>query len=241
MNCTYYLRFIEDTIPFAEKYRCHRGIAALLHEMETLLADSALGTSKDRALLLSYQAMCTDTLAAICLHEQALPLLTDITSDNALLASNIHATLGGMHRESGNYIKAREHMEEAISLLHRYNLLACHDSIPQVVKYAMLLSEMGQSDKAIAVLEQVETVVHEHNSAVCMDTASIHEAMGNIFLMASNMEQAVVHHRKCLAIYSALFPDQPDMLSAKQADLRMLYEQVSAHIVPSIPRIAYST
>ena len=235
----YYLRFVEDAIPFAEKYRCQRGIAALVHEMEFQLTDSALGTPADHALLLSYQAMYADTPAyAIRLQEQALSTLAEINAGNALIISNLHANLGGMYRESGNYIKAKEHMEAAITLLRQYNLLACHDSIPQVVNYAVLLSEMGQPDKAIAVLEQVEKVVQEYNSAVCMDTAAIHEAMGNTYLMTGNMEQAAIQHRKCLAIYSTLFPDQPDILSAKQADLQMLYEQVSTHIAPSIPRIA---
>ena len=87
-------------------------------------------------------------------------------------------------------------------------------------------------------LEQVEKVVQEHNSAVCMDTAAIHEAIGNTYLMTGNIEQAAIQHRKCLAIYAELFLDQPDMLSAKQADLRMLYEQVGTYIAPSIPRIA---
>ena len=238
-DSAYYLRFVEDAIPFAEKYRCQHGIVTLVHEMESLLTDSALGTPEDHVLLLSYQSMCADTLtAAIRIQEQALSRLSNITADNALLASNLHANLGGMYRESGNYIKAREHMEEAITLLRRYDLLACHDSIPQVVNYALLLSEMGQSDKAIAVLEQVEKVVQEHNSAVCMDTATIHEAMGNTYFMTGNVEQAAIQHRKCLAIYSALFPDQPDILSAKKADLRMLYEQVDGYIVSSIPRIA---
>lgn len=234
-----YLRFIEDAIPFAEKYRCQRGIVALVHEMEALLADNILGALNDRALLLSYQALCANSpVAAIHLQEQALMLLTDITADNALLASNIHANLGGMYRESGNYIKAKEHMEAAITLLRQHDLLACHDSIPQVVNYALLLSEMGQPDKAITVLEQVEKVVQEHNSAVCMDTAAIHEAMGNTYLMTGNVEQAAIQHRKCLAIYSTLFPDQPDILSAKKSDLRLLYEQVNAIMTPSATRIA---
>ncbi|MBQ4264186.1 MAG: tetratricopeptide repeat protein [Clostridia bacterium] len=234
-----YLRFVEDAISFAEKYRCQRGITALLHEMENLLADSANGTSEDRALLLSYQSMCADTpTAAIRLQEQALSTLAEINADNSLLASNLHANLGGMYRESGNYIKAKEHMETAIILLRQYNLLVRHDSIPQVVNYAMLLSEMGQPDKAIAVLEQIEKVVQEHNSDVCMDTAAIHEAMGNTYLMTGNMEQAAIQHRKCLAIYSALFPDQPDILSAKKSDLRLLYEQVGAIMTPSTTRIA---
>ena len=238
-DSAYYLRFIEDAIPFAEKYRCQGGVVALVHEMEALLSDCTLGSLNDRTLLLSYQAMCADSpVAAIRLQEQALTLLTNITSDNALLASNLHANLGGMYREYGNYIKAREHMEEAIALLQQYDLLACHDSIPQVVNYAVLLSEMGQPDKAITVLEQVEKVVQEHNSAVCMDNAAIHEAIGNTYLMTGNVEQAAIQHRKCLAIYAELFLDQPNMLSAKQADLRMLYEQVGTYIAPSIPRIA---
>jgi len=235
----YYLRFVEDAIPFAEKYRCQRGVVALVHEMEALLADSTLGTQDDRALFLSYQALCVNSpVAAIHLQEQALMLLTSITADNALLASNLHANLGGMYRESGSYIKAKEHMEAAITFLRQYDMLACHDSIPQVVNYALLLSEMGQPDKAITVLEQVENTVQEHNSAVCMDTAAIHEAIGNTYLMTGNMEQAAIQHRKCLAIYAELFPDQPNMLSAKQADLRLLYEQVGAIMTPSTTRIA---
>ena len=238
-DSAYYLRFVEDAIPFAEKYRCQRGVVALVHEMESLLADSTLGALNDRALLLSYQALCANSpVVAIHLQEQALSLLPNITADNALLASNLHANLGGMYRESGNYIKAKAHMEAAITLLRQYDLLACHDSIPQVVNYALLLSETGQPEKAIAVLVQVENTVQEHNSAVCMDTAAIHEAMGNTYLMTGNMEQAAIQHRKCLAIYAELFPDQPDMLSAKQADLRMLYEQVDTYIAPSMLQIA---
>ena len=112
--------------------------------------------------------------------------LAEINAGNALLVSNLHANLGGMYRESGNYIKAKEHMEAAIIPLRQYDLLACHDSIPQVVNYAVLLSEMGQPYKAIAVLEQVEKVVQSHNSAICMDTAAIHEAMGNAYLMTGD-------------------------------------------------------
>lgn len=238
-DSAYYLRFVEDAIPFAEKYRCQRGVVALVHELESLLADSTLGALNDRALLLSYQALCANSpVVAVHLQEQALTLLTDIAADNALLASNLHANLGGMYRESGSYTKAKEHMEAAITLLRQYDLLACHDSIPQVVNYAVLLSEMGQPDKAITVLEQVEKVVQAHNSAICMDTAAIHEAMGNTYLMTGNMEQAAIQHRKCLAIYAELFPDQPDLLAAKQAELRMLYEQVGAYIAPSPSRIA---
>ena len=71
-DSAYYLRFVEDAIPFAEKYRCQRGVVALVHEMESLLADSILGTQDDRALLLSYQALCANSpVAAIHLQEQA--------------------------------------------------------------------------------------------------------------------------------------------------------------------------
>ena len=93
-------------------------------------------------------------------HEKRVLALTLFPEQH--LTVILHANLGGMYRESGNYIKAKEHMEAAITLLRQYDLLACHDSIPQVVNYALLLSEMGQPDKAIAVLEQVEKVVQEH-------------------------------------------------------------------------------
>ena len=207
-------------------------------DTERLLRE-CIARGADRALLLSYQAMCANSpAAAIQLQEQAVALLTNITADNALLASNLHANLGGMYRESGNYIKAREHMEAAITLLRQYDLLAYHDNIPQVVNYAMLLAEMGQPDKALTVLEQVAILVKEHNSSVCMDSAAIHETMGNTYLMAGNMEQAAIQHRKCLAIYAELFPDQPNLLAAKQGDLRVLYEQLGAYLTSAVSRIA---
>lgn len=70
-----------------------------------------------------------------------------------------------------------------------------------------------------------------------MPMAGCHKSRGK-YIVTGDVEQATIQHRKCLAIYAELFPDQPDMLSAKQADLRMLYEQVGTYIAPSIPRIA---
>ena len=105
--------------------------------------DEAVGSISDRALLMDYRACCEKKPdKAIKLAKDAVAMLTEITSDNALLAANLHANLGGMYRQSEKYELAKLHMEQGIQLLEQVGLVPYHDSIPQITNYAVLLTEM---------------------------------------------------------------------------------------------------
>ena len=143
----FYLRFVEDVFPYMEKYRYTQGMEFVLKHLAELLKNDEVGSLSDRALLMEYRAFCEKKPdKAIKLAKDAVAMLTEITSDNALLAANLHANLGGMYRQSGKYELAKQHMEQGIQLLEQFGLVPYHDSIPQITNYAVLLTEMGQPD-----------------------------------------------------------------------------------------------
>lgn len=75
----------------------------ILKELTGMLGEQGIGTISDRALFLDYRAACEKNLnKAIKLEKEAVALLAEITSDHALLASNLYANLGGLYKQNGN-------------------------------------------------------------------------------------------------------------------------------------------
>ena len=73
------LLFVEDTIPYMEKYSYEPGIVFLLKEVETMLNNPDCGKNTDQALLLDYTALYEDTFhnkteKAVKLEKDALAL-----------------------------------------------------------------------------------------------------------------------------------------------------------------------
>ena len=57
----FFLLFIEDAIPYMEKYRYEPGISYLLQELKIMLSNPNCGKITDRALLLDSTALYEDT------------------------------------------------------------------------------------------------------------------------------------------------------------------------------------
>ena len=108
------------------------------------------------AVVMKYRCFCEKKPdKAIKLAKDAVAMLTEITSDNALLAANLRANLGGMYRQFGKYEQAKQYMEQGIQLLEQFGLVHYHDSIPQITNYAVLLTEMGQPDTGLFALRKL--------------------------------------------------------------------------------------
>lgn len=123
----------EDVFPYMEKYRYIQGMELILKELTDMLDEQGIGTISERALFLDYRAVCEKNLnKAIRLEKEAVALLVEITSDNALLASNLYANLGGLYKQNGNLEQAKQAMEEGIRILNEYGLVPYHDSIAQI-------------------------------------------------------------------------------------------------------------
>ncbi len=227
----FYLRFVEDVFPYMEKFHYVQGMELVLKHLAELLKNDEVGSISDRALLMDYRACCEKKPdKAIKLAKDAVAMLTEITSDNALLAANLHTNLGDMYRQSGKYELAKQYMEQGIQLLEQFGLVPYHDSIPQIANYAVLLTEMGQPDMGLSALRKLSRVIREYNSDQTIDYASVREAMGNICLTIGEIQQATTHFQKAMAVYEVVFELEPDKIETKKQELLGTYAQAGLHL-----------
>lgn len=215
----FFLLLMEDVFQYAEKYNEETVMKRLIGEMETLLSDPAMGSAKDRAVLLDCRAACEkNTSRAIKLIQEALALLPEVNASNALLVSNLNSNLGGLYRTAKQNDAARKHMETAISILEEYRLVGGHDSLTQIVNYAVLLNDLGEADRGLSGLRKIERIVREQN-AESLDHAFILETMGRLNLSLGNRTQAAEHFRRALKIFETVWSDEPELLTAKRQEL----------------------
>ena len=196
-----------------------------------MLKDKNTGTISDRALLLNYQASVDNSpKKAIKLEKEAIRMLSEITTDTAHLASNLHANLGSLYRLNAQPELAREHMEQGISILEQYGLCYTNDVVPQTCNYAVLLTEMGEPENALSALRKLSKTVKKYNSDICIDYAQILEAMGGIFLLTGEFKQATTHFKKATHIYEIAWADEPELIEAKYQEIAELYPQTGIAI-----------
>lgn len=226
-----YLRFLEDTFPYMQKYGYEPGMKLLLNELTSTLKDKTVGTISDRALLLDFRSACEKRPEkAIKLEKEAVEMLTDITDDNALLAANLRANLGGLYKQTGKLELAKQYMEAGIHLLEQYGLVPYHDSIPQITNYAVLLTDMGEPQLGMSALQKLARVIREYNSDKSADFAFVQEAMGGIYLLTGDIPQATTHFKKAIAIYETVFEAEPEMIEEKKQDILTTYAQAGVRL-----------
>lgn len=231
----FYLRFAEDVFPYMEKFHYVQGMELVLKHLTELLKDDAVGSISDRALLMDYRACCEKKPdKAIKLEKDAIAMLTEINSDNALLAANLHANLGSMYRQSGKHELAKQHMEQGIQLLEQFGLVPYHDSIPQITNYAVLLTEMGQPDMGLSALRKLFRVIREYNSDQTIDYATVQEALGNICLTIGEVQQATTHFQKAMTVYEIVFEAESEMIEAKKQALLGTYAQAGVYLAQQL-------
>lgn len=221
-----YIQFLKNVFPYMEKYQETQGMELVLKELSLLLKDNTVGTISDRALLLDYRASCeTKIQKMIKLEKEAISLIAEITPGNALLVSNFYANLGGYYKMNGNLELAKQNMEQAIRITEQYGLTCYHDCIVQIANYAVLLTDMGQPDSGLSVLQKLSHYLRKSESAQNMDYAMIKEAMGYICLTVGDVRNARNHFDQAMAIYEVLFVADPDLFEAKKKGIQTAYAQ----------------
>lgn len=227
----YYLRFLEDTFPYMDKYHDLQGMKLVLNELSALLKDKSIASASDRALMINFRAYCEKKPdKAIKLQKEAIAMIPEITPDNALLVSNLYSNLGGFYKQSGKLERAKQNMEQAIRILEQYGLTHFHDSIVQIANYAVLLTDMGQPNVGLSALKKLCRVIQEYNSDKTIDYARVQEAMGGICLTIGDIQQATTHFKKAMAIYEVLFEAEPDVIEAKKQELLETYTQSGVYL-----------
>ncbi len=229
-----YLRFLEDAFPCMVQYRCGDAQKLIVEEMAQLLqADAA--PIHDRALLLDYRAAMEEKPErAIELDQQALALLPEVNEGNAHLAANIHANIGMLYHQIGNFPLAQQHLEAGISILEQFRLTQMHDSIIQINNYAVLLCNMGQPERGMAALRKLARFVRDTLSDSGSDYAAIQEAMGSICLTQGKVQEATAHFQKAMDIYETLYAGQPDWIEEKRQKILETYGEAGVYLAKRI-------
>ena len=218
-----YLLLLEDTFQYLEKYQYKTGMQKILNELSARIKD---GTDRDRALLLDCKAQMTDDpQESIKLMKQALTLLPEINKDNALLASNLNANLGGTYRMLHEYALAKQHMETAMRILEEYNLTKYHDCYTQIINYAMLLGDMGEPEKGLAGLEKAEQLIRDVNPH-SYDHGMLLQARGTLQLSIGDMVNALSNLRNSLYCFSKAFEGDETLIAEKRKELEGLLQMV---------------
>ena len=219
----FYLLLLQDVFQYMDNYKYEDGMKRLISEMEVLLSDKTVGASKDRALLLDCRAvMEKNTKKAIKLMEDALALLPEITSDNALLVSNLNANVGALYRTEKKIDLAQAHMKTAMDILEEYGLVGYHDSIVQYINYAALLTDIGDAAAALEGLRRIEFIVRTEGE-VSGDYAELLETMGCIYLTRMDVPQGTAYLKRALAIYEELWSGDPQLIESKKAEIQSYY------------------
>ena len=219
----YYLLLLEDTFQYLEKYQYKTGMQKILNELSARIKD---GTARDRALLLDCKAQMTDDMQeSIKLMKQALTLLPEINKDNALLASNLSANLGGTYRMLREYTLAKQHMETAMRILEEYHLTEYHDCYTQIINYAMLLGDMGEPEKGLAGLGKAEQLIRDVNPH-SYDHGMLLQAKGTLQLSIGDMVHALSNLRNSLYCFSKAFEGDEALITEKRKELEDLLQMV---------------
>ena len=237
----YFLLFMEDAIPYMDKYRYEPGIVFLLKELEAMLKNPDCGKNTDRALLLDYTALYEDTFhnkteKAVKLEQDALALLPEITEDNAHLAANLHGNLGGLYKRLMKYDLAKQHMEQGMSLLSQYGLTYTNDTVAQSVNYSVLLGEMGHPEQGLEALQKCAAIVKRYNSDQCLDYAIVQEATASLYLGMGQVKLCEKHFDLALAIYQRFYADEPEFIEAKKAEITNYFTMAGAGMAKALLR-----
>ena len=215
-----YLRFLEDVVPYMDKYHYTEQMRNVVNKISVLLKDKSVGTTSDRALLFDYQAILEKSNAkAIQLEKRAVNMITEINEGNAWLAANLHSNLGMYYMKDGQLELARQSMEMAYHILEQYGLINYHDSVALITNYAVLLTDMGRADEGLSALRKLCHVLREATSDHSLDYGIAQEAMGNICAAIGDLPQAEIHYKKALAIYEIHFGRESESFEAKRKTL----------------------
>lgn len=225
----FYLRFLEDTFPYMEKYRYLSGMEQVISALEIEVTNH--GSNEDRALLLDYRAALEEKpQKAIKYEKDALALIPEINAGNALLVSNLHSNLGGLYAEAKQHALAAEHMETGIHILEQYPAIPKHDLIAQVTNYAMLLCNAKQPDRGFAALQKLAQGLQSLGQGHSADYMTILQAMGGICLNQGKIQEGTHYMQQALAIYEDLCGGDSDMIEAKKQEIMQTYTVAGANI-----------
>ena len=220
-----YLLLLEDAFFCLHQYQDFQGMQKILEELTRLLADPAVGSAADRALLLQCRSVSApDPETGAGYLEEALKLLPQATADNAELLSNLHNNLGLCDWELGKLDQAQFHLEQSIHLREVFDLVNSHDSVVQITNYANFLAFLGQYQKSYDALVKLAGYL-ETGNPVSEDHAAVLQSLAMLCTAAGQIPQAQNYLTKAMQIYKTVYSSDPEMLEQKRQALMQLLRE----------------
>lgn len=220
-----YLLLLEDGFFCLHQYQDSQGMQKILEELTRLLADPAVGSAADRALLLQCRSVSApDPETGASYLEEALKLLPQATADNGELLSNIHNNAGLCYWELGKLDLAQFHLEQSIHLREAFDQVNSHDSVVQITNYANFLAFRGQYQKSYDALAKLAGYL-ETGNPVSEDHAAVLQSLAMLCTAAGQIAQAQNYLTKAMQIYKTVYSSDPEMLDQKRQALMQLLRE----------------
>lgn len=222
-NFPFYIRFIEDTFSYMEKYRYENGMRLIVSEMDMYKGELA---QNDLALFYDCQSAVEAFInenynKAISLSKKAIEAC--VPEENLHLAANLHMNLGYCYHLNGNTDLAKQSMETAIAYMWEYNKLN-NDVIIMIHNYANLMSDLGEPIKAVRAMKKCAEMIKAAHTDMCSDYADLYFDMGIIYLQINQHTNSKECFEEALRIYKYIYDDTNEIFLEKRNQI-LLYLQ----------------
>lgn len=107
--------------------------------------------------------------------------------------------------------------------VEEYGLTGYHDSVLQICNYAVLLTDMGESQRAYAVLQKLSQKLQALNSNQCLDHGLVQQTMENVSIVQGDHVHAQIHLQKAMEIFEQVFQEEQELMEQKRRSLCRLY------------------
>jgi hypothetical protein len=91
--------------------------------------------------------------------------------------------------------------------------------VAQICNYAVLLTDLGEPQRAYTALLKLASRVQECNSDQCLDYGLIQQVMGSICVITGDVAQAQLHNQQAMEIFEMVFEDEPALLEEKRREI----------------------
>ncbi|HRI33109.1 MAG TPA: CHAT domain-containing protein [Saprospiraceae bacterium] len=128
---------------------------------------------------------------AIVLLEQSTSCLQEMNHDGSSLEASALHFLADSYVSIGNFIQADSLFKRAVTLKRKYSSLEEPETINLLKSYARYLSEKGDYEQAINILEELKILIFHKYSENSQEACDLYTLCGNFYFKNSKFEDAV--------------------------------------------------
>ena len=229
-----YASFLGTVYQFLDSYGDPKDAASYLATLGSLISTHSSISEMVTATYIMYQSIYRsddDLYGAISQMEKGLSLLPQLSEKTVDLLGNYYNNLGGLYLKSHRHNDALACFLKGVSLIRQYSSTYYHDYINLVLNLSTALILIGDIQKALSELKNIETALIEEKRQNSEDYARVQGLLGDIDLLCNNKRSAIEHYNTEFNAYKYLwgvdsvkFQKKKDELSQILAAKGILFE-----------------